>query len=259
MTRTRVSHAVRLARHWLAPVADPVNAARGLIGYWQYVKDWRSYQALPGAEPITFVDSFPQVHDRTSTSTIDPHYFYINNWAMRRVIAIAPALHIDIGSQTIFASLLASTVNTVFVDYRPLHVTLSGMHSLGGDLLGLPFADGALASLSCLHVIEHVGLGRYGDPLDPSGTYRAVRELVRVLAPGGSLLLATPVGRPRLCFNAHRIHVAEDIRAMAPELELREFSGIDDNGTLHEGVELSAFKDCEYACGFFWLRRPVGL
>ncbi len=72
-------------------------------------------------------------------------------------------------------------------------------------------------------------------------------------------MLATPVGRPRLYFNPHRIHVAENLRAMAPELELREFSRVDDSGTLHECVELSAFKDCEYAYDFFWLRRPAGL
>jgi|GEM_PF-6391223 len=45
---------------------------------------------------------------------------------------------------------------------------------------------------------------------------------------------------------------------MAPELELREFSRVDDSGTLHECVELSAFKDCEYAYDFFWLRRRAG-
>jgi len=47
-----------------------------------------------------------------------------------------------------------------------------------------------------MNVVEHVGLGRYGEPLDPEGDIKAMRELRRVLAPGGSLLFVVPVGRP---------------------------------------------------------------
>jgi hypothetical protein len=57
-----------------------------------------------------------------------------------------------------------------------------------------------------MHVIEHIGLGRYGEALDPDGDLKAIRELVRVLAAGGNLLVVVPVGRPRIQFNAHRIY-----------------------------------------------------
>jgi predicted SAM-dependent methyltransferase len=116
--------------------------------------------------------------------------------------------------------------------------------------------DRSLSSVSCLHVIEHIGLGRYGDALDPAGTRKATRELARVLGPGGNLFLAAPVGKPRLCFNAHRIHSAQEIPEMVPELELVEFSGVHDGGRYVEQVELSAFQNSEYACGFFWFQRP---
>ena len=177
--------------------------------------------------------------------------------AMRRIVPTRPRLHVDIGSQIIFANLLAGVIPVVFVDYRPLNAKLSGLTCLGGSLLGLPFADRSLSSVSCLHVIEHIGLGRYGDPLDPEGTRKALRQLARVLSPGGNLFLATPVGKTRLCFNAHRIHLAEAIREMVPELELVEFSGVHDNGRYVEHVQLSSFRESEYACGFFWFRRPA--
>ena len=67
------------------------------------------------------------------------------------------------------------------------------------------FATGSVDSLSCLHTIEHVGLGRYGDPVDPEGWVVAVRELARILAPGGRLYLGTPIGRERVCFNSERV------------------------------------------------------
>jgi len=163
---------------------------------------------------------------------------------------------VDVGSQVIFASLLAGVIPAVFLDYRPLQAKLPGLVCVAGDLLCLPFMDRSLSSLSCLHVIEHIGLGRYGDALDPAGTRKAARELARVLGPGGNLFLAAPVGKPRLAFNAHRIHPAEEIREMVPELELMEFSGVHDGGRYVEHVELSAFQKSEYACGFFWFRRP---
>lgn len=257
MNRQLLPKPIQTIRRWMEPVVDPVRVARGINGYRQFFGDWRRYSSLPDAEPVELRYAFPQLHDRTSSSEIDAHYFYVNNWATRRIQASAPAFHIDVGSQTIFSSLLAAKVPTVFVDYRPLRVSLPGLQCLGGNLLGLPFPDQTLTSLSCLHVVEHIGLGRYGDPLDSAGTYHAIRELTRVLAPGGSLFLATPVGLPRLCFNAHRIHSAEQIRTMVPELELVEFSGVDDAGHYHEAVTLSTFAGSDYACGFFWLRRPA--
>jgi SAM-dependent methyltransferase len=227
------------------------------MGYINYFFDWYRYSRLPAAEPIHVLHTYPQLHDRQATSVIDAHYFYVNGWAMRRVRASTPKFHVDIASQTIFADLLGALVPVVFLDYRPLVVQLSNLQSMGGNLLQLPFADGSISSLSCLHVVEHIGLGRYGDPLDPAGTKKAVKELVRVLAPGGNLFLATPIGHPRLCFNAHRIHTAAQICQMADELNLVEFSGIDDTGRYLEHISLSTLQDCEYGCGLFWFKRQV--
>jgi len=259
--RTVVSTALnsktgRWVRNWLAQVADPVWAIKGGLGYLRYFADWARYSRLPNAETIRLADAYPQVHDRTRTSPIDVHYFYVNGWAMRRIVATSPRFHVDVGSLVIFSSLLGAVTPVIFVDYRPLVARLSGLRCLGGSLLALPFADRSVNSLSSLHVIEHIGLGRYGDPLDPEGTQKAMRELARVLAPAGNLFLATPVGQPRLCFNAHRVHAAEAIREMFPHLDLIEFSGIHDDGRYVERVELVEFKESEYACGLYWFQRP---
>jgi SAM-dependent methyltransferase len=106
-------------------------------------------------------------------------------------------------------------------------------------------------------VAEHIGLGRYGDPLDADGTRKAVRELTRILAPGGSLFFGLPVGIARTCFNAHRIHAAQTIREYFGGLELVEFSGVHDDCRFIERVALSEFEDDAYACGMFWFRKPL--
>ena len=86
-----------------------------------------------------------------------------------------------------------------------------GLRFVQGDMCRLDgFETGSVDSLSCLHTIEHVGLGRYGDPIDPEGWVVAVRELARILAPGGRLYLGTPIGRERVCFNSERVFLAED-------------------------------------------------
>jgi len=118
----------------------------------------------------------------------------------------------------------------------------------------LPFANGSIASLSCLHVAEHIGLGRYGDPLNPHGTRKACAELQRVLASGANLYFALPVGKPRVCFNAHRVHAAERIVEFFKGLDLVELSGVDDSGQYMEHVSLNKFNNEEYACGLFWFK-----
>ena len=246
---------LRLLYYWISQVSDPIRTFRAVSGFARYLKDWHTYSRLPGAEPIHLAETYPQVHDCTNNHPIDAHYFYANGWAMRRIVALSPRFHVDVASQTIFANLLGGVIPVVCVDYRPLEARLPGLQSMAGSLLALPFANCSVSSLSCLHVIEHIGLGRYGDPLDPQGTRKAAQELARVSAPGGNLFLATPVGRPRLCFNAHRIYTAAAICAMLSEFELVEFSGIHDNGDYVENVEISAFKDSLYACGLFWFKR----
>ena len=99
---------------------------------------------------------------------------------------------------------------------------MAGLFTIAGDITRLPFADASIRSLSSLHVIEHIGLGRYGDPIDPSGCFAAMRELSRVLASGGHLYLSTPVGRERVCFNAHRVFAARTILNAVPDLRLDE-------------------------------------
>jgi len=213
------------------------------------------YSQLPGAEVIQLINTYPQLHDLSSTTSFDAHYFYVNAWAVRRILSNKPDRHVDIASQTILANLLSAVIPVIFVDYRPLQAKLEGLDCVGGTIVQLPFPDYSIESLSCLHVAEHIGLGRYGDPLDPQGTKKAAKELSRVLAPGGNLFFAVPVGKPRLCFNAHRIHTAETILEYFSELELVEFSGVHDDGRFVEHVDLSEFRDSLYACGMFWFRR----
>lgn len=246
---------LHVAYNWVVQFLDPLKMLRGLSNLGSYLRDWYRYAHLPGAEPVHLVDSWPQLHDRTPKTPFDPHYFWTNGWAMRRIVAQRPKHHIDIGSQVVFINLLSAVLPVIFVDYRPLAACVAGLTSCSGDILNLPFADGGVESLSCLHVAEHIGLGRYGDPLNPSGTRRACAELTRVLAPGGNLFFSIPIGQPRVCFNAHRVHSPDQILEYFGSLELVEFSAVDDRGNFHPNIKPENMRQAKYGCGLFWLKK----
>jgi SAM-dependent methyltransferase len=157
-----------------------------------------------------------------------------------------------------FIATISAFVPTKYYDYRPAKLPLEGVKSGAADLMHLPFEDEELPSISCMHVIEHIGLGRYGDPLDAAGDLKAARELARVVARNGHLLVVVPVGRPTIKFNAHRIYSYAQVLEMFSGLQLREFALIPDDVTEPELIRDAPTERVEqqtYACGCFWFDK----
>ncbi|CAN5905247.1 hypothetical protein BH11BAC7_BH11BAC7_28410 [soil metagenome] len=200
-------------------------------------------------------DIFPQLDDATAMTGFDRHYVYHVAWAVRMVKKINPAFHTDISSSLHFCTTLSAFIPVKFYDFRPAKLDLDNLTSEAADLTKLHFADNSIESLSCLHTVEHVGLGRYGDPIDYDGDLKAIAELKRVVKPGGSMLFVTPVGKTRLMFNAHRIYSFEQIVNYFEGFELKEFSLVPDSEN-DGGLIVNATKELsdrqKYGCGCFW-------
>ncbi len=236
---------------WIAPVADPRNILLALPRFAWFFRDWIRYARTEGAEPIRWRNTFPQLGDKVATSSFDRHYFFQDRWAFRKVHESGVTAHVDVGSRLDLIGFLSTFCKVTFVDIRPLTTPVDNVESKEGSILAMPYADKSVSSLSCLHVAEHIGLGRYGDPIDPAGTRKACAELARVLSVDGNLYFSLPVGKPRLCFNAHRIHSPAQIISYFEGLTLVEFSAIGDDRNFVRDVDPAAFGDADYACGLF--------
>ena len=230
----------------------------------RYVRDYRTFRRLSisGSSRFTvsWKDRYPCLDDRTSSSQFDRHYVYHTAWAARILAQTRPEFHVDISSYIYFPAMVSAFIPVRYYDYRPADLQLDNLTVGSADLLGLPFGSETLRSVSCMHVLEHIGLGRYGDLLDPDGDLKAMAQLKRVLASGGSLLVAVPIGRPKLMFNGHRIYSYDQIRGYFSDLELADFSLVPDSpeagGLIPHAAKETADRQ-SYGCGCFWFRKPT--
>lgn len=248
----------KLVRKIKSTYTDQLQYLRGIKRvkkeYQTFIKSSKIEARFKESE-ITF---YPCFDDNTLNTTFEPHYTYHPAWAARIVAKNKPEKHIDISSSLKFSTMLSAFVDTEFYDFRPVNINLSNLKCGQANLLQLPFKDNSIASLSCMHTIEHIGLGRYGDEIDYDGDLKAIKELIRVLAPGGTLLIVTPIGKAKIEYNAHRIYSYRQIMLYFESLKLNEFSLVPDDfekyGLIKNPEE--TFTDQQnWGCGCFWFTK----
>lgn len=190
---------------------------------FDFYSDYKKFRHMRSNEAFSTVNFLPCLLDKVTDTPMDPTYFYQDTWAARKIFSLSPGEHFDIGSSAKTMGLISQFVPVTMIDIRPLPLSLRGLNFKKGSILQLPFEDDSIHSLSSLCVVEHIGLGRYGDPLDPFGSERAIEELKRVLAVGGQLLVSIPVdARNTIYFNAHRAFTEQYILDLFDGLKLLE-------------------------------------
>jgi hypothetical protein len=202
---------------------------------------------------------FPCLTDRRDfAGSISRHYFHQDLWAARKVYEKQPDHHIDVGSRIDgFVAHLLTFRDVEVLDVRKMTSPVKGMMFRQVDLMQVETVpEGVCDSLSCLHALEHFGLGRYGDPIDPEGHIKGLQSLTKLLKPSGTLLLSLPIGRERVEFNAHRVFSVTKILDLSTrDYELTSFSYIDDENFLHENVIPIHVPELLYGCGLFELKK----
>lgn len=241
-----------------------VRACRGLP---IYLRNRFAFPRLAsdshGAFPIA--GSYPCLEDRfLPGGDAHGHYFHMDLLVAQSVFATGIRHHVDVGSRMDgFVAHVATFARVEVFDIRPLTTSAANITFRRVNVLelGKEF-DGYTDSLSCLHVLEHFGLGRYGDPLDPDGHVKGWRALERLVRPGGRFFFAVPISRhQRIEFDAHRVFgVPFLLDLIRSSFRIDRFSSVDDEGGLHVGQdpESAAARDgfgYRYGCGIFELTK----
>lgn len=234
---------------------DPRATIRAIANVPRFVAQHREFRRLSrtaGTPPPRWRESLPALTDASDSAGTMGEYFLADLWAARQIQRQHPERHLDVGSRIdgLVAHLLTFTTVDV-VDIRPLVSTIEGLRFVQADASVL---DGIRAtSVSSFHALEHFGLGRYGDPLDPLGHVKGLTALGGAVERGGHLYVGYPVGRERVVFNAHRVIDPRLAIRTLTDFELVEFAIVADGTVSAADPEEVASR--EYAVGLYHFRR----
>jgi hypothetical protein len=235
---------------------------KGLARFWTNYRRFTELNSAAG-HPWKILPSYPCLHDFDSPSGVARgHYFHQDLYVAQKIFQKAPVKHVDCGSRIDgFVAHVASFRPIEVLDIRDLPQGIPNVVFHRCDLLKIPaqfheYCD----SLSCLHVLEHIGLGRYGDPIDIHGYAIALGNLATILKPGGTLFLSTPFGAQRVEYNAHRIfHLRTLCKLIEQFFDVVEFAMVDDNDEFHQKADLQSAvrsSNCfRFALAIFELRK----
>lgn len=204
----------------------------------------------------------PAYEEEAQAGSLDEHYFLQDIWMARQIRLRGVREHYDVGSRIdgFIAHLLSMDIEVTLIDIRCLDIQMNNLKFQQGDATDLSgFADNSVLSLSSLHAIEHFGLGRYGDEIDPYAWKKVLHSFERVLAKNGILYISVPVGeRNHVVFNAHRVFAPQSIIAEVSGMELVKFAYIE-NYKVHEIEDFdlidSQMAGKDYLCGCFVFRK----
>ena len=194
------------------------------------------------------------------------NYFWQDIWGAKRIINTHKSInnvekvvkeHWDIGSSVggFLAHLLSAGIKVNAIDVRPFPRKVEGMNTICADALLIDqIEDGSMFSFSALCSIEHFGLGRYGDSINPNAWKLCIEAIQRKVMRGGHIVISVPIGRQRLEFNAHRIFYPQTIVDRFNKCDLLEFDVVNiQKGGIEEDVDLRKYDELEsgYLCGLF--------
>lgn len=204
-----------------------------------YVEDRRRFREAQGeAGDFLWGKDYPILTEKSEASGGLGAYPLQDLIVARWIREDAPARHFDVGSRIDgFVCNVATFREIEVIDIRPAPGAIPGVVFHQHDVMGecRPEWEAAIPSLSCLHTIEHFGLGRYGDPIDPHGHEKGLARLKAMVEPGGMFYLSTPIGTQRIEFNAHRIFAAATVLSWFGEgWEIGRVTVIRDDATIWE-------------------------
>jgi hypothetical protein len=200
----------------------------------------------------------------SSSGSIGDQYLYQDIFVANKIFENNPNKHVDVGSRIDgFISAVGSFREVEIFDIRPLdkfiHKNIS-FTELDFTLIPSSYYN-YTDSISCLHTIEHVGLGRYGDNVDPTSYINFFNNLSLILNPGGKMYISTPIGKQKIVFNAHRVFGIETLLTLfSNKFKIISFSYMDDDLKFYNDIAIdqkiiSICNNLNYGLSIFELEK----
>lgn len=200
---------------------------------------------------------WPVINDKYASAGQVGNYFWQDLWAAKAIINSEVKRHFDIGSRLdgFIAHLLSAGIDVTMIDIRKFPEEIEHLYTIVDDATNLrQVADESVDSMSALCSLEHFGLGRYGDPIDPEACFKCFANIQKKLKKGGRLYISLPIGKERVEFNAHRVFYASTVLGCFNSLQLVEFS-CTSQGKIEYNVDIHKYDDDshngEYRYGLF--------
>jgi len=166
----------------------PGQLVRALHGWRRYVRQRAEYRRMADSAALPWGPELPMLTEWDESSGALGAYFFQDQLVAGWIHDARPLRHVDVGSRLDgFIGSLSVFREVEVIDIRPQPAIVRNVTFHQLDLMeDLPRAwHAATDSLSCLHTIEHFGLGRYGDPIEVDGHLKGLGQLKRMVKPGG--------------------------------------------------------------------------
>lgn len=260
----RIKSLLRSA-YWIIGVQfgfDPIKAFRSFLGLPRYARDLLHFRSQFHGR----LELKPCLFDWYEEGGISKsEYFWQDLLVARMIFSANPEKHVDIGSRVDgFVAHVASFREIEVLDIRPITTEVPGVTFKQADLMSpLGNLKGYCDSLSCLHALEHFGLGRYGDKIDVNGFVSGLANMAALVKKNGVFYLAVPIGIDRVEFNANRVFEPNVIIDVAKKnsLHLRSLTTIKHGGDVEEiaitGSAIDQLASQRYSLGIFVFVRNV--
>ncbi len=257
-------HGILRKIYWLTAIQfgfDFRRTLRSIVGIPRFISNlfsfWRGYQGK--------FELLPCLHDwHEEGGSTQSEYFWQDLYIAQKICIAKPEKHVDIGSRIDgFVAHVASFRAIEVFDIRPVTSIMPGVIFKQANLMHLSGMQPEYCdSVSCLHALEHFGLGRYGDPIDPFGYVAGLKNMAQILMQDGLFYLSVPIGIARVEFNAHRVFDPREIVCLAKDshLLLEEFAWVE-SGVLTKSVgiekDLDRLTCLRYTLGIFIFRKQI--
>ena len=181
---------------------DPVKFLRAIRYVPRYITDLASFVKKSKSMNFLLSPILTDYSDNSGSAT--GHYFWQDLICAQWIKSENPRKHLDVGSRIDgFIAHLLCFREVSIIDVRDLGYKIPGLSAIVFDIQKK--IEMKSDSVSSLHSIEHFGLGRYKDNIDPNGHVKGLINISSLVEVNGCLYISFPIGNSRIEFNAQRI------------------------------------------------------